>query len=608
MPHPDDVISQFYLQHLNGMWQDKGVLTAECPFCLDRGMASPGKLVVILNPDGFFHGYFRCLSGCTPGGFALRFGILANLDLTEVPGYDPDRDSTAHVTDYPVANHNSEMRACHDRLPDDVLANFAQMNVGRDVLVQMQIGFNGRYITFPYIQADGNCYSLRCVYPDRPEDFFWQGDERFSVDPYRIFNVQEIERCSGGTVFLCDGEESALVLKHLGYPVVAVPHYQAFEVISPEQFRDIQTLFIVPRNSAESIGAAKELAARVGYKVRILCYAPGTARNAGLGELGKAFGKEIRKIVGRMIRSSSAFSPFASPEREYLHFKQTLSGRQENAYNELRTGFHQLDVSLDGIHGINVIGGAPKVGKSAFTIQVASQMAEKGIPVLYYDFENGRQQVYQRIISRLSRLQVKQLASGDLTDDERLRYDTACEKLKKMMQNFRVVNDRKLTPDLMRRHIDFIRHETRSKYTIVVIDSLHKLPFKDFSERRTGIDAWLRQLESIRDELQVSFLVISELSRGTADKAYAETPHLGVFKGSGDIEYSADNAMVLYNDEDASSAGTMNNRQSTLWIVASREHPPGPVARYMLDYPYWGFIEKPLFSKDHTVVSEASGR
>jgi replicative DNA helicase len=160
-----------------------------------------------------------------------------------------------------------------------------------------------------------------------------------------------------------------------------------------------------------------------------------------------------------------------------------------------------------------------------------------------------------------------------------------------MLQNFRVVNDRKVTPELMRRHIDFIRHETRSEYTVVVIDSLHKLPFKDLSERRTGIDAWLRQLESIRDELQVSFLVVSELSRGN-EKAYSEKPHLGVFKGSGDIEYSADNAMVLFSETAGASEESADDRKVTLWVVASREHNPGAVAVYSLDYPFWGFIEQ----------------
>jgi hypothetical protein len=98
-------------------------------------------------------------------------------------------------------------------------------------------------------------------------------------------------------------------------------------------------------------------------------------------------------------------------------------------------------------------------------------------------------------------------------------------------------------------------------------------------------------MESIRDELNVSFLVISELSRGDG-KSYKETPHLGVFKGSGDIEYSADNAMVLYPDWDPLSWVEGQKRKNKLWLVASREHSPGLVAEYEVDYPYWGFVER----------------
>jgi KaiC/GvpD/RAD55 family RecA-like ATPase len=591
MTHPDDAVTQFYLKHLKGSWQDRGVFTAQCPFCREKGVDPAGKLVVILNTDGFFHGYFRCLSRCTPGGFALWFAQVSGLDPTVVPGYDPDFDMARQLPEFPVANSNGEMAAFHDRLTDDLQIRFEQSGINSEVLAELQIGFNGRYVTYPYIQSDGNCYSLRCVFPDRADDYFWHGNEHFSVDPFRIFNVQDIERCTNGTLFLCEGEENMLVLKQLGYPGVAVAHHQIFDSLFPEQFAGVRTLFLVTRNSSESEIAARELASRIGYKVRLLRWPAGTPRHYCLSDLARENNKGLRQAVGKMIRSSTAFSPFATPEREYRRFLNLLAGRSEAEYSDLRTGFSRLDAALEGMHGLNVIGGAPKVGKSAFVIQAASQMAERGIPVLYYDFENGRQQVYQRILSRLSRLEVRRLTGQDLQEDERNRYDESCVKLRKMLQNFKVINDRKLTPELMRRHIDFIRHETRSEYTVVVIDSLHKLPFKEFNERRTGIDAWLRQLESIRDELQVSFLVISELSRGN-DKAYSEKPHLGVFKGSGDIEYSADNAMVLFSEEPMGIAGQQSGSRSTLWVVASREHRPGPVATYSLDYPYWGFIEE----------------
>jgi len=33
-------------------------------------------------------------------------------------------------------------------------------------------------------------------------------------------------------------------------------------------------------------------------------------------------------------------------------------------------------------------------------------------------------------------------------------------------------------------------------------------------------------------------------------------------------------------------------RESSLWLVASRESSPGKIADYALDFPYWGFKEQ----------------
>ena len=348
-------------------------------------------------------------------------------------------------------------------------------------------------------------------------------------------------------------------------------------------------MFICVANSPESETAAKNLAARIGYKARILSWQTSSPAKYTLLQLARDTGKKFAGVIGEMVRSSRSFSPFSSPEREYQYFLRSLAQEQGEHYQNLASGFVRLDAALGGIHGINVIGGAPKVGKSTFLIQIASEMALRHIPVLYYDFENGRQKIYRRTLSRLARLSTEQIREDRLPGEQMIRSLAARKQLEQMFFFWRVINDRKVTPELMRKHIDFIRHETRSEYTVVVIDSLHKLPFNEFTERRTGIDAWLRQMESIRDELQVSFLVISELSRGLAG-SYLEEPHLGVFKGSGDIEYSADNAMVLYPTSNEKSV----NR---LFLVASREHSPGQIADYHQDYPYWGFSEQPVALK-----------
>jgi replicative DNA helicase len=223
-------------------------------------------------------------------------------------------------------------------------------------------------------------------------------------------------------------------------------------------------------------------------------------------------------------------------------------------------------------------------------MQISSEVARRKVPVIYYDFENGRQKIYLRTLVRLSDLPEKKIRSGDLTPGEREVLQNAYAQFESLLTYFRVVNDRQLNPDTMRRHVDFIKHETGKEDLLVVVDSLHKLPFKDLTERRTGIDSWLRQLEAIRDEQQVCFLVISELSRGKGG-GYGETPDLSSFKESGDIEYSADSALILAPDWDPLAPAAAGPRKSILWMVASRETSPGRVAEYALDYPYWRFKE-----------------
>ncbi len=588
-----EAVSFFYLKHLQNIHEEKTHLSADCPFCKKQGREYAGRLVVYLNKTSFFYGYFRCLNRCVPSGFSLWFARLMGIDLDDVPGYDPDRESFLPKIDYPIVNINNEINLYQDRISEEVLAWFQKSGVGHDVLVELKIGYNGRYLVYPYVQEDGNCYAARCVFPERKEDFFWHGDEHFFTDQHHIFNLQDIQRCENGALFICQGEENLLALKQLGFPGVAVPDCHSLEAVDPDRVAFVHTVFIVMENNAEAEAAARALASRVGYKARLFRWPAGLLRNYNLWQLASDKGKDFKATVLSMVQASSAFSPFASPKREYGSFLAQLALESGSAYGALRSGFPKFDQALEGVHGINVIGGAPKTGKSCFAIQIATDMARRKVPVLYYDFENGRQKIYQRTLSRLSRMTIGAIkgASKDGVATavgqqlERARHD-----FQDMLVSFRVVNDRKLNPEIMRRHIDFIRHETRSEYTVVVIDSLHKLPFKDFTEQRTGIDAWLRQLEAIRDELHVSFLIISELSRGSND-GYTDTPHMGMFKGSGDIEYSADNALILFPEWDPLDSAIQHQRRNKLWLVASREHTPGLVGRYGLDYPYWGFVE-----------------
>jgi len=586
-----DAIKRFYIEQVPGAKIEGKLLKGPCPFCSSGKNDETGTILVYLNPESFFMGYFRCLNRCVPGGFPLYFGRIMGLEPQKIPGHDPDREPHVRDVDYPSKNINAEVKKYVSLMNDDQYAYFKEFGVSRPVLDEMKIGYNGRYLVYPYFLEDGNCYAARCVLPGRAEDNFWHGDETFFAEEFRIFNVQEIDRCEGGALFVTDGENNLLTLKELGYPVIAVPAATALETLAPERLDFVDHIFLVVSNVPEAQLSARSVGTRLGFKVRILKWPAHMRRGYDLCEFARDRGKDFTKALTAMIKASKSFSPFSSPEKEHRGLFNLLEEQKGKKLLGFSSGFEKMDQALNGIRGINIMGGPPKAGKSCFFMQVSTEMARRKTPVIYYDFENGRQKIYMRTLCRLSRLSEEQIRLNHFQDDALARLKKAYMSFKDILYYFRVVTDRKLNPDIMRRQIDFLQHETRTNSTLVVLDSLHKLPFKDLTERRTGIDAWLRHMEAIRDEQNASFLVISELSRGEGGR-YNDRPDLASFKESGDIEYSADNAMILLPDWDLLDPISTKERKSTLWMVASRENSPGKIATYLLEYPFWGFREK----------------
>ncbi|HOP48577.1 MAG TPA: DnaB-like helicase C-terminal domain-containing protein [Desulfobacteraceae bacterium] len=587
----DNRIKEFYIKHIPGAKMEGSILKAPCPFCSHHGMERMGIIAVHLNPESFFAGYFQCSSRCIPGGFPLYFGRLMGLDPWDVPGYDPDREPYALDIAYPPRNLNTEIKRYMSMMDKETFEHFRKFGISEAVLKEMKTGYNGRYIVYPYFLEDGNCYAARCVLPAREEDFFWHGEEAFFAEEYRLFNAQEIERCEDGALFIVEGEKNLLTLKTLGYPGIAVPYASDLEALNLERIGFIKHVFLVMNNSPEADVSARSFATRLGYKARIIKWPAHLNRGYSLSHLAADKGEGFRAAFSLMIKSSKAFSPFSAPEKEHRRFFDSIEKGKAEKISGLSSGFEKMDNALNEINGINIMGGPPKAGKSCFFLQISSEMARGRTPVVYYDFENGRQRLYMRILCRLSRMPEQDILMKEQGKEDSERLEKARSDFEDMLNYFRVVTDRKLEPDIMRRQIDFLQRETRRNHAVVVIDSLHKLPFKKLSERRTGIDAWLRQMEAIRDEQNVSFLVVSELSRGE-DGHYGERPDLASFKESGDIEYSADNAMILLPDWDPMDPISISERKTTLWLAASRENSPGKIADYVLEYPFWCFRER----------------
>lgn len=85
-------------------------------------------------------------------------------------------------------------------------------------------------------------------------------------------------------------------------------------------------------------------------------------------------------------------------------FREFVENIQSDTYAPYQTGMPAFDRLLSGglrAQELVMLGGAPGIGKTAFTQQLFEGVAAQGTPVLYFNLEMSREQLFARSISRL---------------------------------------------------------------------------------------------------------------------------------------------------------------------------------------------------------------
>src|SRR5690606_29833200 len=117
-----------------------------------------------------------------------------------------------------------------------------------------------------------------------------------------------------------------------------------------------------------------------------------------------------RKVGDGMSQLGGLFNPILE-ELEML----------ESAGSEvtgLSTGFRDLDRKLTGLHPANlvIIAARPAMGKSALTANIAMNVAMEGRAVAMFSLEMAKEEVAQRMLCSLARIDSMKLRTGKIGD------------------------------------------------------------------------------------------------------------------------------------------------------------------------------------------------
>lgn len=221
-----------------------------------------------------------------------------------------------------------------------------------------------------------------------------------------------------------------------------------------------------------------------------------------------------------------------------------IGNRPQNIVNTL---FPQFDKSTKGLKPgeLIILAARPGVGKTAFALNVAVNVALKGKTVAIFSMEMDAPLIAKRMLAYESKVTFDEMDSlGGLRGDASGR----------LMAAFRRLSEAKIYIDDYRQNtpndiLSKCRRLKRDKgLDLVIVDYLQLMKgstSKNFESRQVEVSEMSRMMKIYAGELGVPILTLCQMSRGAVQRK--EEPQLSDLRESGSIEQDADVVMFLHN-------------------------------------------------------------
>jgi replicative DNA helicase len=399
---------------------------------------------------------------------------------------------------------------------------------------------------------------------DRPTD-----RSTFRVPPHS----REAEESVLGAVLLSDTAANEVMDKLIPEDFYVPAHQSIFEAIVT-LYNTNQPLDAVTVSEELRRRSALDKVGGIGYLTRLLDVVP-TASNieyyANIVEehglrrsLIKAGGvvtdlafRTEDEIAGVMDRAEQQILGVAEKRasqdmlevgplfQEVIEHIETLEANGSDITG-LATGFRDLDKMLAGLQPANlvVIAARPSMGKSALTLNIATNAAVLGKVIALFSLEMAKEEVVQRILCSVGRVDSGKLRSGQLGAQNWDRVVAAAGRMYKapiFIDDSSVVT----VTDIRAK----CRRLQRSRgLDLVVVDYLQLMQGSNRENRQQEIAEISRGLKNLASELRVPIIAVSQLNR-SVEQREDRRPRLSDLRESGALEQDSDVVMFIYRHE-----------------------------------------------------------
>ncbi|MDH3189703.1 MAG: replicative DNA helicase [Acidimicrobiia bacterium] len=250
-----------------------------------------------------------------------------------------------------------------------------------------------------------------------------------------------------------------------------------------------------------------------------------------------------------------------------------LLEQQGSDMTGLATGFVDLDKKLAGMQPANliVIAARPAMGKSSLTMNIATNAAIAGEAVAIFSLEMSKEEIVQRILSSVGKVDSMKLRSGQLGP----LWQRVVDAAGKMYQAPIFIDDSPIVTvtDIRAK---CRRLKRRRGLSLIVVDYIQLMEASGRENRQQEIAQISRNLKNLARELDVPIIAVSQLNRSLESRE-DKRPRLADLRESGSIEQDADVVMFIYRDEYYNPENHESRGIAEVIVAKHRAGSTGPV-------------------------------
>lgn len=240
------------------------------------------------------------------------------------------------------------------------------------------------------------------------------------------------------------------------------------------------------------------------------------------------------------------------------------------------TGFTELDKMTSGLHPgeLTIIAARPSMGKTAFSLNVASYIALKAKKsVAYFSVEMGKESLMMRLLAGESKISMSELRNGRIQDAS---WPKLIQAAGSISESKLFIDDTSgISPFEIRARCR--RLKAQHGLDCIMIDYLQIMQLKQrVDSREREVSEISRSLKALSKELAVPVIALAQLNRGVEGRS-DRRPMLSDLRESGSIEQDADVIMMLYRDDYYDKEDPDKQGHAEVIIGKQRNGPTGTV-------------------------------